>query len=75
MVLILLWENGTLYGDNGERMEKYPVDRTRIYSTGFSNGGALSVALCRDYPQLLCRDGGVWMDGGYAGQGWSACST
>lgn len=34
-------------------IQNYPVDRTRVYSTGFSNGGALSVALCRDYPQLF----------------------
>lgn len=34
-------------------IQNYPVDSTRIYSTGFSNGGALSVALCRDYPQLF----------------------
>lgn len=34
-------------------IQNYPVDITRVYSTGFSNGGALSVALCRDYPQLF----------------------
>lgn len=34
-------------------IQNYPVDSTRVYSTGFSNGGALSVALCRDYPQLF----------------------
>ncbi len=34
-------------------IQNYPVDRTRVSSTAFSNGGALSVALCRDYPQLF----------------------
>jgi len=34
-------------------IQNYPVDKTRVYSTGFSNGGAMSVALCRDYPQLF----------------------
>ena len=34
-------------------IENYPVDATRVYATGFSNGGAMSVALCRDYPQLF----------------------
>jgi dienelactone hydrolase len=31
--------------------ETYPVDRTRVYSTGFSNGGAMSVALAAVYPE------------------------
>lgn len=31
----------------------YPVDCSRIYSTGFSNGGAASVALTRDYPEYF----------------------
>ena len=29
----------------------YPVDPTRVYSTGFSNGGAMSVALAAVYPE------------------------
>jgi poly(3-hydroxybutyrate) depolymerase len=31
--------------------DAYPVDRTRVYSTGFSNGGAMSVALAAVYPE------------------------
>lgn len=34
-------------------IKTYPVDTSRVYSTGFSNGGAASVSLCRDYPQLF----------------------
>lgn len=33
--------------------ENYPVDTTRIYATGFSNGGAVSVALASEYPQMF----------------------
>lgn len=33
--------------------DKYPVDRTRVYSTGFSNGGAMSVALASTHPERL----------------------
>jgi dienelactone hydrolase len=29
----------------------YPVDRTRVYATGFSNGGAMSVALASEHPE------------------------
>lgn len=40
----------------------YPVDRTRIYSTGFSNGGAASVALTRDYPEYFAAISAMgWM--------------
>lgn len=43
-------------------LENYPVDRTRIYSTGFSNGGAASVALTRDYPQYFAAISAMgWM--------------
>ena len=31
--------------------ENYPVDVERIYAAGFSNGGAVSVALASEYPQ------------------------
>jgi poly(3-hydroxybutyrate) depolymerase len=31
--------------------DKYPVDETRVYSTGFSNGGAMSVALAAEHPE------------------------
>jgi poly(3-hydroxybutyrate) depolymerase len=33
--------------------DTYPVDRTRVYSTGFSNGGAMSVALASEHPERL----------------------
>lgn|GEM_PF-2262512 len=40
----------------------YPVDKTRVYSTGFSNGGGTSVALTRDYPQLFAAISAMgWM--------------
>jgi poly(3-hydroxybutyrate) depolymerase len=31
--------------------DTYPVDKTRVYATGFSNGGAMSVALASVYPE------------------------
>ena len=31
--------------------DSYPVDETRVYSTGFSNGGAMSVALASEHPE------------------------
>lgn len=34
-----------------EAIKRYPVDETRIYATGFSNGGALSVALASRHPE------------------------
>lgn len=52
----------------------YPVDCSRIYSTGFSNGGAASVALTRDYPEYFAAISAMgWMvdlddkNGVYAG--------
>lgn len=39
----------------------FPVDTSRIYSLGFSNGGAISVALAARYPELLA---------GIAAYGW-----
>ena len=42
--------------------ETYPVDTTRVYSTGFSNGGAASVVLCRDYPHMFAAISAMgWM--------------
>lgn len=32
-------------------VETYPVDTTRVYATGFSNGGAMSVALASVHPE------------------------
>lgn len=34
-------------------IENYPVDTTRIYATGFSNGGGAVTALVNDYPQTF----------------------
>lgn len=43
-------------------IENYPVDSERIYATGFSNGGAMSVALTRDYPQYFAAISAMgWM--------------
>jgi flavodoxin/poly(3-hydroxybutyrate) depolymerase len=60
IVLAPNYRNGSTYSETDTIAsvvkyitENYPVDATRVYSTGFSNGGALSVALCRDYPQLF----------------------
>lgn len=40
----------------------YPIDTERIYSTGFSNGGAASVALARDYPEYFAAISAMgWM--------------
>lgn len=33
--------------------EKYPVDSSRIYAAGFSNGGAVAVAMASEYPQMF----------------------
>lgn len=33
--------------------ENYPVDTSRIYATGFSNGGAVAVAMASEYPQTF----------------------
>jgi poly(3-hydroxybutyrate) depolymerase len=43
-------------------IETYPVDPRRVYSTGFSNGGAASVALTRDHPELFAAISAMgWM--------------
>lgn len=43
-------------------IKNYPVDTERVYSTGFSNGGAASVALTRDYPQYFAAISAMgWM--------------
>ncbi|MFT8318573.1 MAG: prolyl oligopeptidase family serine peptidase [Sporolactobacillus sp.] len=39
----------------------YPIDTTRIYSLGFSNGGATSVALTSEHPEMFA---------GIAAYGW-----
>ena len=35
------------------------MDPRRVYSAGFSNGGAASVSLTRDYPQLFAAISGM----------------
>lgn len=43
-------------------IQNYPVDPERVYSTGFSNGGAASVALTRDYPEYFAAISAMgWM--------------
>ena len=43
-------------------LKNYPVDPERVYSTGFSNGGAASVALTSDYPQYFAAISAMgWM--------------
>lgn len=43
-------------------IENYPIDSERIYAAGFSNGGATSVALTRDYPQYFAAISAMgWM--------------
>ena len=44
-----------------DAINRFPVDTQRIYSTGFSNGGAFSAVLAGTYPGLFA---------GIAGMGW-----
>lgn len=47
-----------------DAIHRYPIDIERIYSTGFSNGGALSVAMVSTYPKLLAGISAMgWMIG------------
>lgn len=47
-----------------EMVDRYPIDTERIYSTGFSNGGAASVALTSDYPDVFAAISAMgWMVG------------
>ncbi len=47
-----------------EAIKKYPVDKSRVYATGFSNGGALSVALASECPQKITAISAAgWMVG------------
>ena len=47
-----------------DAIKRYPIDTERIYSTGFSNGGALSVAMVSTYPNLLAGISAMgWMIG------------
>lgn len=57
-------ETGFLASVIDYMLEHYPVNRQRVYSTGFSNGGAASVALARDYPQYFAAISAMgWMIG------------
>ena len=55
-------ETGFLISVVKHMLDHYPVDPQRVYSTGFSNGGAASVALTRDYPQYFAAISAMgWM--------------
>lgn len=55
-------ETGFLISVVDHMLANYPVDPQRVYSTGFSNGGAASVALTRDYPQYFAAISAMgWM--------------
>lgn len=55
-------ETGFLISVVEHMLDNYPVDSQRVYSTGFSNGGAASVALTRDYPQYFAAISAMgWM--------------
>ncbi|MBQ6289759.1 MAG: hypothetical protein IJK71_11005 [Clostridia bacterium] len=36
-----------------QAVSRYPVDPSRVYATGFSNGGAAAIALASEYPELI----------------------
>lgn len=47
-----------------EAVKRYPVDEERIYATGFSNGGALAVALASEHPERFAAISAAgWMVG------------
>lgn len=55
-------ETGFLISVVDYMLENFPVNPQRVYSTGFSNGGAASVALTRDYPQYFAAISAMgWM--------------
>lgn len=55
-------ETGFLISVVDHMLANYPIDSQRVYSTGFSNGGAASVALTRDYPQYFAAISAMgWM--------------
>ncbi len=68
VVIAPTYDDYVTYGETGymktviaDAIKRYPIDRQRIYSVGFSNGGALSGALASTYPHLLA---------GIAAMGW-----
>ena len=57
-------ETGYLKRVIDDAVDRYPVDTHRIYSVGFSNGGASSGALASTYPHLLAGIAAIgWMIG------------
>ena len=36
-----------------QAVSRYPIERGRIYATGFSNGGAAAIALASEFPELI----------------------
>ncbi len=55
-------ETDRLMRDVEYAIQKYPVDISRIYSTGFSNGGAASVAMVSRYPNAFAAISAMgWM--------------
>ena len=47
-----------------EAIARYPIDPERVYATGFSNGGALSVALASECPERIAAISAAgWMVG------------
>lgn len=68
VVVAPTYDDYVTYGETGymkevieDAIKRYPVDPHRVYSVGFSNGGALSGALAATYPTLLA---------GIAAMGW-----
>lgn len=69
IVIAPTYDDYVTYGETGymkqvidDAIERYPIDSHRIYSVGFSNGGALSGALAATYPTLLAGIGAMgWM--------------
>lgn len=68
VVIAPTYDDYVTYGETGymkqvidDALNRFPIDPSRIYSVGFSNGGALSGALASTYPTLLA---------GIAAMGW-----
>ncbi len=60
MVLVPKYKTTETFSQTGRIMDvvnyaiqHYPVDTTRIYATGFSNGGGAVSALANDYPEVF----------------------
>lgn len=45
-------------------IKNFNIDSTRVYASGFSNGGAASIGLCQDYPEYFAAIAPMgWMKG------------